>query len=164
MELSLLLDDGGVGGQTEIGQDAPGVHHLHYLAPTNRRGTHVISVCFTLHYRRMPQRFGDHLGDGLARDNVLVANAATISPDGPVDGVEIQTAYANRSRIEALVAATACPEVARSALRFHDGPRPDCLDTEDLAFLDGSRLGFYPIQRGGSAWVSVGDPVVPAPR
>src|SRR6185436_12587044 len=55
------------------------IHHANHPA-TRNNGTNDISVGFTSHYAAMRQRFGPHLPDGIAGENILVESIGVIAP------------------------------------------------------------------------------------
>src|SRR5688572_25971726 len=48
------------------------VHHRDHPAQKNEDGRHGVSIGFTAHYAEMRGRFGDHLANGCAGENLLV--------------------------------------------------------------------------------------------
>ena len=69
---SLLLSPEGVIGVTVDGRRVVDVHHAHHPASRNHKGVNGVSVGFTGHYKAMRSKFGDHLADGCAGENILV--------------------------------------------------------------------------------------------
>src|SRR4029079_19698381 len=69
---TLLVDPEAVTALTEAGERIIDVHHPRHPASKNQRGLNGISVGFTSHYQAMRERFGPHLTDGIAGENILV--------------------------------------------------------------------------------------------
>ena len=69
---SLLLYPDGVIGVTADGRRVIDVHHVQHPASRNHSGINGVSVAFTSHYEAMRSKFGDHLVDGCAGENILV--------------------------------------------------------------------------------------------
>ena len=156
---ALLVTEAGVTGRDERGETVADVHHRDHPASKNRAGGNGVSVCFTSHYDAMRARFGPHLADGLAGENILVAadrryDAAELAP-----GLVIETSSGERVRLEQVNVAAPCVEFARFALRFPDDLRPDRRVTEALAFLDGGTRGYYAVGPAGGVPIAVGDQV-----
>src|SRR5215216_4561414 len=70
---TLELNYGGVQGWTADNEPLTDVHHRDHPASKNRGGENGISLGFTSHYQEMRDRFDDHLIDGIAGENILVA-------------------------------------------------------------------------------------------
>src|SRR5947209_4451089 len=69
---SLLLHPVGVIGITPDGRRVIDVHHVEHPSSRNRKGNNGVSVGFTSHYEAMRGKFGDHVADGCAGENILV--------------------------------------------------------------------------------------------
>src|SRR5690349_534109 len=70
----LLLTPDGVIGVTEAGEQVLDVHHIAHPTSGNA-GMNGVCVGFTSHYRAMRERFGAHVTDGCAGENILVETA-----------------------------------------------------------------------------------------
>lgn len=136
----LRLDgDGAVGIPGEVVD----VHNRRHEASRNR-GANPVSVGFMTNYAAMRERFGGHMVDGVAGENILVEGDATELADELTVG---------EARLGGLVAAEPCEPFARWALRSRDGDI-----AEALRFLRHGRRGWYgtPIV---AATVRLGDAV-----
>ena len=67
-----LLTPGGVVGVADGGERIVDVHHGAHPASKSRQGSNGISIGFTGHYQAMRERFGAHVTDGIAGENILV--------------------------------------------------------------------------------------------
>lgn len=75
----LELDPEGVVGLTADGGRFLDVHHVRH--PQSRyRGGNAVSIGFTSHYAALRERFGPHLWDGCAGENIIVATDRWIAP------------------------------------------------------------------------------------
>jgi hypothetical protein len=156
----LVLTDAGVEGLTEAGETVPDVHHSGHPASKNRAGSNGVSVCFTSHYDAIRARFGDHLPDGIAGENILVAlepGAGVLTEDEVSGGLTIETASGERIQLEQVIVAAPCVEFSRYALRFPDDARPDRTVTEAVQFLDNGMRGYYAAYHGPAITISLGD-------
>src|SRR3954471_6610206 len=70
---ALRISVAGVVGLVQNGQAIVDVHHHDHPASKNRGGKNGISLGFTTHYRAMRNQFGEHLPDGIAGENILIA-------------------------------------------------------------------------------------------
>lgn len=138
---ALRLEDGGVAG---IGADGTIHHDVHHRDhPIARhRGDNGVSVGFTSHYDTMRERFGDHLLDGIAGENILIEanDIFTAESLGSMLVVETETGTA---RIADVIVAPPCVEFTRFCLQWPRDARPDRTVTEALQFLDNGMRAFY---------------------
>jgi len=155
---SLTLEPGGVVGWTDGGERVADVHHRDHAASKHREADHNgISVGFTAHYATMRERFGDHLGDGLAAENILVETDLMLGEDDLAGGLLIETRDGTRVRLDDPLVATPCVEFTRFAMRFPDDAKPDRTVSDALAFLNDGMRGYYVAYAGGPVRVRVGD-------
>jgi hypothetical protein len=138
---TLRLDDGGVTGFAADGAIHHDVHHRdHPIA--RHRGDNGVSVGFTGHYAAMRARFGDHLPDGIAGENILVEAGGVFTPASLGDTLVVDTAE-GPVRIAGVIVAAPCVEFTRFCLRWPRDARPDRTVTEALRFLDNGMRAFY---------------------
>ncbi|MGI8856571.1 MAG: hypothetical protein ACR2JW_12540 [Thermomicrobiales bacterium] len=153
---ALILDHNGVMGQAEDGGAIPDVHNATHLASKNRAGSNGISVGFTSHYAAMRARFGDHLADGIAGENILVATDRIFTEADFAAGIQIDAADGAMIRLEAVIFAEPCVEFSRSALRYPLDAPSDRAVTDALTFLREGTRGFYATYPGAPATIAVG--------
>jgi hypothetical protein len=153
---AISLSDAGVVGLAENGETIVDVHHRDHPASKNRGGENGISLGFTGHYRAMRQRFGQHLTDGIAGENVLIAADRQIQVEALAAGVIVEDAAGRQLELRPVIVAAPCVEFSRYALKFPHGARPDATVTEALRFLDAGMRGFYATYEGEPAVVEVG--------
>ncbi|HEX5504459.1 MAG TPA: hypothetical protein VFW96_17680 [Thermomicrobiales bacterium] len=155
---ALTLDEGGVTGWTADGERVADVHHRDHPASKHRDGTNGVSVGFTGHYAALRDRFGAHLTDGLAGENILVASDRRWLVDDLAEGLVIAAGGA-RLRLERVIVAEPCVEFTRYALRYPASARTDRAVTEGLIFLGAGLRGYYAAYHGAPARIAVGDRV-----
>ena len=76
---SLHITTSGALGLAEDGSQILDVHHADHPNTRQNDGLNSISIGFTSHYQAMRARFGAHLTDGIAGENILI-ESATPSP------------------------------------------------------------------------------------
>jgi hypothetical protein len=154
----IRIDDGGVTGIDDVtGEDIGDVHHRDH--PQSKfRAENGVSVGFTSHYEAMRDRYGDHLTEGIAGENILIACERPYAPDLVSNGIVIGTG-AGMISLDAVEAAPPCAEFSKFALRYPHDRKADKAVTETIQFLHQGVRGFYATLRtsDGSAVVSVGD-------
>ncbi len=148
----LLLTSQGVIGVTSEGEELIDVHHAAHPESRNA-GVNGISLGFTSHYSAMRERFGAHLSDGLAGENILVETGEEFSRAMPGGRVAIQARESGRlAYLEHLEVAAPCVEFSHFALN-QLMPVSAAALREALLFLDRGRRGFYATLRGGEPFV-----------
>ena len=153
---AISLSAAGVVGLAENGETILDVHHHDHPASKNRRGENGISLGFTSHYREMRQRFGQHLADGSAGENILIEADRQYQVEELTAGVVVEGTAETRLELRPVIVAAPCVEFSRYALKFPDDARPDATVTEALRFLDAGMRGFYATYTGESAVVEIG--------
>lgn len=150
-------------GVTGIGADGTILHDVHHRDHrlSRFRGDNGISVGFTGHYETMRDRFGSHLTDGIAGENILVESGGRYSEDELGGQLLVETANGS-VRIDRVIVAAPCVEFTKFCLQWPRDRQPDRTVTEALQFLDDGMRGFYgSFEPNGndSAEVRVGDMV-----
>ena len=153
---ALSVSAAGVLGLAENGETIVDVHHHDHPASKNRGGENGISLGFTGHYLAMRQRFGQHLADGIAGENILIEADRQFVVDELAAGVVVEGNGGRRLELRPVIVAAPCVEFSRYALRFPDDARPDATVTEALRFLDAGTRGFYATYQGEPAVVEIG--------
>lgn len=132
------------------------VHHRQHADSKNVKGANGISLGFTSHYELMRERFGRHLRDGIAGENILVQTAQTVEAGRLKAGIVIETAEGTRLYLYNLLVAEPCLEFSRYALRQ---PPNDAEIREALTFLRAGMRGYYANIKGAAGQVRLGDRV-----
>lgn len=156
---ALLLDGRGVIGQVAGGEKIEDVHHQDHPASKNRGGSNGVSLCFTAHYDAMRERFGPHLGDGLAGENILVQTDQLLGEEDLAPGLVVQTGDGRQIALQRIIVAAPCVEFGRWALGYPDDARPDRTVADAVAFLADGMRGYYAGYAGPSSTIQVGDRV-----
>lgn len=148
----LRLTPAGVVGVTAAGEELIDVHHAAH--PQSRYAeVNGISLGFTSHYQSMRARFGAHLIDGVAGENILVATSEEFVLALPGGRVALQTREgAGLIFLQELCVAAPCVEFSQFALGEGSQASPGAL-REALVFLDQGRRGFYATFHGPESCV-----------
>ena len=154
----LLVEEGGVWGLDEGGERVPDIHHRDH--PTSKlRGTeNAISFGMTSHYAAIRERFGGHLVDAIAGENILIATDGPISLGDVAGGLVVETTRGSVALGQVSVAHP-CAPFSRFALGTGPDEPADKRVTEALRFLDGGMRGFYVAYTGAPVEIAVGDRV-----
>jgi len=146
----LRLTAGGAIGVDTAGEQLIDVHHAGHSDSKNRQGLNGISIGFTSHYRAMRDRFGGHLADGCAGENILIESDHRWTAEQLGESLAIQCADGWMVALENLIVAAPCVEFSRFAHLSADPLTGDELRSI-LQFLDGGMRGFYARLAGGQA-------------
>lgn len=148
----LLLTPEGVIGVMATGEQIVDVHHVAH-PNTGNAGMNGVSVGFTSHYRAMQERFGAHMTDGCAGENILVETVEEFELESLGQQVAIQSQESGAlAYLEHLKVAAPCVEFSHFALR-EPMPAPAKTVRETLIFLDHGRRGFYATFAGEEPFV-----------
>jgi hypothetical protein len=116
------------------------VHHAAHPETRNLDRTNDLSVGFTTHYAAMRERYGLHLVDGCAGENILVETTSQVRLADLAGGLFIQPASGGLPvRLRVLRVAPPCREFSGYASR---GSEPEAIK-QALQFLDNGLRGFY---------------------
>ncbi len=139
----LLLSQKGIIGITNDGREVIDVHHVDHPESRNVEGKNGISFGFTSHYRSMRERFGDHVTDGIAGENVLVATDAILHSEDLGEQLALQNHITGEYiYLTGILVAHPCVEFSQFAAN-HGIPIPPKALKDTLQFLDDGRRGFY---------------------
>ncbi|MCA9834268.1 MAG: hypothetical protein KC435_09995 [Thermomicrobiales bacterium] len=155
----LRLTADGVEGIDQSGTILPDVHNRTH--PHSKfRGDNGVSICFTEHYRRMRDRYGDHLTNGIAGENMLIDHDITVSYEEIAHGVVIR-GDDREITIGPWDIAHPCAPFSKFCLRMTPDEKPDKRITETLQFLENGTRGFVAVydDEAGVAEICVGDEV-----
>ena len=153
---AMSISSAGTVGLLENGEAIVDVHHGKHPSSKNRGGENGISLGFTAHYLAMRERFGQHLPDGIAGENVLIAVDRQFPAADLAGGVVVEGTDGRPLELRQVIVAAPCVEFARYALKFPDDARPDATVTEALRFLDAGMRGFYAAYAGEPVVVELG--------
>lgn len=151
VEYALLAPEGLVGVTTE-GERILDIHNSTHPESKNSDGINGISLGFTSHYRAMRAKFGPHLWDGIAGENLLVETEEEIALEKLGERVIVRDrASGALLYLEQLVVAAPCVEFSRFALN-EPGPVPAEVLRDALIFLNDGQRGFYATFAGEQAF------------
>ena len=138
----LRLAPGGAIGVGAAGEQWIDVHHAGHPESKNHQGVNGISIGFTSHYRALRDRFGAHLADGCAGENILVETDDRWTAEQLGDALVIECADGRMIVLESVIVAAPCVEFSHFAHLSADPLTSDELRST-LQYLDGGMRGFY---------------------
>jgi hypothetical protein len=125
-----------INGETVI--DA---HHRHHPQSRNRI-SNPASFGFTSHYRKMQERFGDHMYLGVAGENIIIETDELFGEDDVRGGVAFEAATGDTLIIDTIFAIPPCKPFAKYCLQTDDVESEQLLVRESLQFLLNGIRGF----------------------
>lgn len=139
----LLLNRRGAVGLAEDGRWIMDVHHTDHPHSRNRRAGNGVSLGFTSHYAAMRDRFGSHMHDGCAGENIVIASDTQLVRENLGTFLVIHhRETAQYFVLDAIQIAEPCVPFARFALGEQQAESPAALKA-GLQFLRWGMRGFY---------------------
>ena len=136
----LRLTQEGIIGITEQGGEIIDAHHIQH-AESRNRGGNGISIGFLQNYEKMRRRFGSHIQDGFAAENIIVDAAVDLSLFTSASRFFIHNRVSDiRIELKEVVPAPPCREFSIFCLQV-----PQCKEEiqSALQFLDNGMRGYY---------------------
>jgi hypothetical protein len=157
----LLITSRGVETTTVAGRRLLDIHHMDH--PDKAYGSRdLVSIGFTSHYNAMRERFGEHMTDGVAGENIVVEYDHEVWMDDMGQQVAIESAQTgDRAMFDVVEFAAPCTEFSSFAARPAGGALPADQLKRTLQFLNDGRRGFLIVLSQGQqdARVEPGDKV-----
>ncbi len=156
----LRLTRDGVIGLTAAGEEIIDVHHTGHPRSRNR-ADNFVSIGFTHHYTLLRERYGAHLTDGIAGENMIVTCDQRMTPQVLGAQIVIETQTGERILLEEVIPIPPCEPFSRFAAA-RDLSAPEMKAT--LQHLSEGTRGFYmrPVVPSAGAFVQPGDQVFAA--
>ena len=138
----LYLSTRGVEARTGAGERILDIHHLDH-PDTQGDGKNAISIGFTSHYNQMRARFGDHMQDGTAGENVIINCDEDIWLADLGKQLEFQNPGSGKTvTLDVIKIAAPCDEFSHFAAASQEQRLPAEELKETLQFLGNGRRGF----------------------
>ncbi len=151
----------GIEATTPQGERVLDIHHVNHPDKAYDEDD-LISIGFTSHYQAMRARFGEHMVDGIAGENIIIEyNKEVWTEDlGPQIAIE-NTETGQMTLLDLVCFAAPCDEFSHFAAQSQDKRLPAADLKSTLKFLNNGRRGFLLVLRDGqeAAAVQVGDRV-----
>ena len=151
---SLLITPMGIEAVLPSGEPVLDIHHIHH--PDKAYKDDLISIGFTSHYEAMRQRFGEHMRDGTAGENIIIESDREIWLDDLGQQVMIESAETGgQTLLDILRIATPCVEFSHFAANSQHQRLPADELKSTLQFLNHGRRGFLLALADGQENVTV---------
>ncbi|CAN5640352.1 hypothetical protein BH24CHL1_BH24CHL1_17130 [soil metagenome] len=139
---ALTISEGRITGLVD-GRETVDVHSAAHPESRNRGNGNMLSVVFTGHYEILRERYGEHMLQGIAGENILVEYDRRLELSDVENGLVIKGQDGRRIAFDTVSVAHPCVEFSRFALDDLNAPAKQVSET--LKFLDNGTRGFYAV-------------------
>jgi len=138
---SLIITPLGIEADLADGEHVLDIHHIHH--PDKAYTDDLVSIGFTSHYAAMRERFGEHMQDGTAGENIIIESDREIWLDDLGQQVGFENAQTGQQTLlDILRIATPCNELSHFAANSQHQRLPANELKSTLQFLNNGRRGF----------------------
>ena len=158
---SLLITSKGIEATTSDGEHVLDIHHLDHPNKLYDGGD-LICIGFTSHYEAMRARFGQHMIDGIAGENIIIEYDKEVWTEDLGQQIAIENIETGRMTLLDFVCfAAPCDEFSHFAAQSQDKRLPAAELKATLQFLNNGRRGFLLVLHDGqeAAIIRPGDRV-----
>ena len=138
----LIITSLGIEATTADGEHVLDIHHINH--PDKKYDDDdLVSIGFTSHYEAMRERFGAHMVDGAAGENIIIEFGQEVWTDDIGQQIAIENAETGiKTLLDVLSFAAPCEEFSHFAANSQDQKLPAAELKETLQFLHNGRRGF----------------------
>jgi hypothetical protein len=157
----LLITSKGIEATTPEGEHVLDIHHTDHPDKAYDDDD-LISIGFTSHYEAMRARFGEHVVDGIAGENIIIDFGEEVWPEDLGQQIGIKNPETGRVMLLDIVSfAAPCDEFSHYAAQSQDERLPADELKDILQFLTNGRRGYLLVLSEGqeAATVHPGDRV-----
>jgi len=157
----LLITSKGIEATLPEGEHVLDIHHIDHPDKAYDNND-LICIGFTSHYDAMRARFGEHMVDGIAGENIIIEYGEEVWPEDLGQQIIIvSTVTDQRTLLDVVCFAAPCDEFSHFAARSQQERLPAVEHKSTLKFLNNGRRGFLLVLSKGqeTATVQPGDRV-----
>jgi MOSC domain-containing protein YiiM len=151
----LFISTEGIEAITPSGERVLDIHHMAH--PGKAYGNDdLVCIGFSSHYAAMRARFGEHMVDGVAGENIIIEYDQEIWPEDLGQGIVIENQVTgSRALLELVRFAAPCEEFSHYVAQSQDKRLPADKLKSTLHFLGNGRRGYLLVLRKGQEVVNV---------
>jgi MOSC domain-containing protein YiiM len=153
-----MVEEGGMTAMTPSG-DVLDVHHAGHPGSYCNNPARRLSVMTVADYERIRKKFGSHVANGTAGENILVDSAGPLLIDELDGRVMLRTDTGSHVLLTGMTAAAPCLAFARFVLDRNDADAVDEDVRSALRYLGSGTRGYY-ARVSGAAVITVGSQLV----
>jgi len=151
----LLITPKGIEATTSTGEHVLDIHHLDHPDKAYDDDD-LVCISFTSHYEAMRTRFGEHMVDGIAGENIIIEYDTEVWTADLGGQIAIENSETGQMTLLDLVSfAAPCDEFSHFAAQSQDKRLPAAELKSTLQFLNKGRRGFLLVLRDGQAAATV---------
>jgi len=157
----LLITSLGIEATTAKGEHVLDIHHINH-PEKEYDNDDLVCIGFTSHYEAMRDRFGQHLEDGTAGENIIIEYDQEVWKDDLGQQIAIEDVETgNKTLLDVLSYAAPCEEFSHFAANSQHEKLPAAELKKALQFLNNGRRGFLLVLSDGQevGTVQAGDRV-----
>ena len=138
----LIITSLGIEATTSDGEHVLDIHHINH--PDKKYDDDdLVSIGFTSHYEAMRERFGEHMVDGAAGENIIIEYDREVWKDDLGGQIIIESSETGKKTfLDVLSIAAPCDEFSHFAANSQHEHLPATELKETLQFLHNGRRGF----------------------
>jgi hypothetical protein len=148
---SLSITPLGIEATTPGGEHVLDIHHISHPDKAYDNDD-LVCIGFTSHYEKMRERFGEHMVDGAAGENIIIDREEEVWPENLGKGIAIENQDTGQMAMLELVSfAPPCSEFSHFAARSQHERLPASRLKDTLQFLGNGRRGFLLVMSEGQS-------------
>ncbi len=158
---SVRITSKGIEATTPEGEQVLDIHHIDHPDKAYDNND-LICIGFTSHYDAMRARFGEHMVDGIAGENIIIEYGEEVWPEDLGQQIVIESIETgHRTLLDVICFAAPCDEFSHFAAQSQQERLPAVELKSTLKFLNNGRRGFLLVLSNGqeTATVQPGDRV-----
>ncbi len=158
----LLINSKGIEATTPDGEHVLDIHHLDHPDKAYDDDD-LVCIGFTSHYEAMRARFGEHMVDGIAGENIIIEYGEEVWLEDLGQQIAIENRETgNRTLLDVVCFAPPCDEFSHFVAQSQQERLPAAELKATLRFLNDGRRGFLLVLSEGqeAATVQPGDRVI----
>jgi hypothetical protein len=151
----LTITSLGIEATTRTGEHVLDIHHINH-PHKEYDDDDFICIGFTAHYKAMRGRFGSHIVDGIAGENIIIECDREIWPEDLGQQLIIENAKTgHQMRLLMISHANPCQEFSQFAIGNQYDKPPATEMKSTLQFLGNGRRGFLFVMQDGQGMATV---------
>jgi len=151
----LLISSRGIEAATPEGEHVLDIHHMDHPDKAYDNDD-LVSIGFTSHYEKMRARFGEHMVDGSAGENIIIDCAREVWLEDLGGQISIENQETGmRAVLKVVSFAAPCEEFSHFACRSQEERLPAKELKATLQFLNNGRRGFLLLLSEGQGKVVI---------
>ena len=145
----------GIEATTSSGEHVLDIHHINHPDKAYDNDD-LVCIGFTSHYEAMRERFGEHMVDGSAGENIIIEFDREVWLDDLGQQIVIENIETGQmTQLDVLKFAAPCEEFSHFAAKHQHEKLPAAELKATLQFLNKGRRGFLLVLRAGQEMTTV---------